>query len=543
MLGDVAGLDVVELGCGTAYFSAWLARRGARPVGVDVTPAQLETARRMQRETASCSRSSRPTPARPVCPTRASTSSSRSTARRSGSTRTGGSPRRAAAPSRRAARLPAQLDARRSSARPTTRRQVERAARSGRSCGLHRVEWETEGVEFHLGHGDWIDLLHANGFELERLVELYAPEDAREHRTTTSCRLEWAQRWPCRGDLGRPQAVSGAACAAAPPRLDLAAAARDPRRSSGSRSRSSRPPTRRTPGADPLEHAAGKARSVDGGERPVLGVDTIVVCGGELIGKPRDAGRGRAHARDALRARRTRSSRASACGRAQWEELHAETTRVTFRALTPRDLAHYLASGEWEGRAGAYAIQGLGGEPRRADRRRLPERRRAAGPSLPASPCSARRRASPADIRLRRRDAGRVESARRLDRCRAPSTYRSRGLRTGRRDMAVDLGTANTARLAIRATRRSCSSEPYASSRSTSRERGEVGTPSALEAKRMTRSHAAARSPAIRPTTDGVHRVDYDVRTRADRSRPTSSRRCTSTAAATPAIVVCVPSA
>ena len=50
-LGDVAGLDVVELGCGTAYFSAWLARRGARPVGVDVTPAQLDTARRMQEET------------------------------------------------------------------------------------------------------------------------------------------------------------------------------------------------------------------------------------------------------------------------------------------------------------------------------------------------------------------------------------------------------------------------------------------------------------------------------------------------------------
>ena len=49
-LGDVAGLDVVELGCGTAYVSAWLARRGARPVGVDVTPAQLATARRCQAE-------------------------------------------------------------------------------------------------------------------------------------------------------------------------------------------------------------------------------------------------------------------------------------------------------------------------------------------------------------------------------------------------------------------------------------------------------------------------------------------------------------
>src|SRR5437588_1148794 len=51
LLGDVHGLDVVELGCGTAYFSAWLSRRGARVVGVDPTPAQLETARRLQRET------------------------------------------------------------------------------------------------------------------------------------------------------------------------------------------------------------------------------------------------------------------------------------------------------------------------------------------------------------------------------------------------------------------------------------------------------------------------------------------------------------
>ena len=50
VLGDIDGLDVVELGCGTAYFSAWLARRGARPVGVDPTPAQLATAKRCQRE-------------------------------------------------------------------------------------------------------------------------------------------------------------------------------------------------------------------------------------------------------------------------------------------------------------------------------------------------------------------------------------------------------------------------------------------------------------------------------------------------------------
>jgi SAM-dependent methyltransferase len=48
VLPDVAGLDVVELGCGTAYWSAWLARRGARPVGVDNSQRQLATARRLQ---------------------------------------------------------------------------------------------------------------------------------------------------------------------------------------------------------------------------------------------------------------------------------------------------------------------------------------------------------------------------------------------------------------------------------------------------------------------------------------------------------------
>src|SRR5690348_9558654 len=47
---DVAGLDVIELGCGTAYVSAWLARRGARPVGIDNSEAQLATAKRFQRE-------------------------------------------------------------------------------------------------------------------------------------------------------------------------------------------------------------------------------------------------------------------------------------------------------------------------------------------------------------------------------------------------------------------------------------------------------------------------------------------------------------
>lgn len=47
---DVADLDVIELGCGTGYVSAWLARAGARPVGVDVSREQLATLRSMQQE-------------------------------------------------------------------------------------------------------------------------------------------------------------------------------------------------------------------------------------------------------------------------------------------------------------------------------------------------------------------------------------------------------------------------------------------------------------------------------------------------------------
>jgi septum formation protein len=113
------------------------------------------------------------------------------------------------------------------------------------------------------------------------------------------------------------------------------------------------------PDGDPLDHAAGKARSVDGAGRPVLGVDTVVVCGGRLIGKPRDA----ADAAQMLEtlAGRTHEVVSGLCLRTpDWEELHSETTSVTFRPLSSADVERYLAAGEWESRAGAYAIQGLG---------------------------------------------------------------------------------------------------------------------------------------------------------------------------------------
>ncbi len=119
------------------------------------------------------------------------------------------------------------------------------------------------------------------------------------------------------------------------------------------------PPRYDEVGDDPLEHAAGKARSVDGGDRPVLGVDTVVVLDGEVLGKP--AGPGEAEAMLEQLAGRTHEVVSGLCLRTRaWEELHGETTRVTFRRLTPRELARYVGAREWDGRAGAYAIQGIG---------------------------------------------------------------------------------------------------------------------------------------------------------------------------------------
>ena len=119
------------------------------------------------------------------------------------------------------------------------------------------------------------------------------------------------------------------------------------------------------PDADALglvrRHAREKARSVadDAGERPVLAVDTAVVLDGRLYGKPRGAADAAAML-EAL-AGETHEVVSGLCLRTPaWEEVRDEVTRVSFRRLTPRHLARYLASEEWRDRAGGYAIQGLG---------------------------------------------------------------------------------------------------------------------------------------------------------------------------------------
>ena len=108
-------------------------------------------------------------------------------------------------------------------------------------------------------------------------------------------------------------------------------------------------------------HAEAKARSVadEADDRPVLGVDTEVVLQGLIFGKPADA----TEAEQMLEelSGKTHVVMSGLCLLTPgWEIVEHEGTRVTFRELTPRDLGAYVATGEWEGRAGAYAIQGRG---------------------------------------------------------------------------------------------------------------------------------------------------------------------------------------
>lgn len=111
------------------------------------------------------------------------------------------------------------------------------------------------------------------------------------------------------------------------------------------------------PRAVVLENARRKAAAVDG--RLVLGADTEVVLDGAVCGKPRDE----AHAERLLRALAGREHEVLgglALRRAGGELTAIALTRVRFRALSERELAWYLGSGEWRERAGAYAIQGRG---------------------------------------------------------------------------------------------------------------------------------------------------------------------------------------
>ena len=195
-LPNVAGKDVVELGCGTAYFSAWLARRGARPVGVDVTPAQLDTARRLEAEfglgmtfiQANAEETGLPDACCDLVLSEYGAS-------------IWCEPERWIAEAARLLRPGGELVFLANSplailCSPDEGPIVEQLVRP--QFGMYRFEWpgEDEGVNFHIPHGEWIRVLGEHGFEVLALHELQAPADARDHPHYDFIHAEWARKWP-----------------------------------------------------------------------------------------------------------------------------------------------------------------------------------------------------------------------------------------------------------------------------------------------------------------------------------------------------------
>jgi len=194
-LGEVAGLDVVELGCGTAYFSAWLQRLGARPVGVDVTPAQLVTAARCQREHGM----SFPLVAADAADVPLPDASFDLVVSEYGASvwcepsRWVGEAARLLRPGGRLVFLTNSVLA--SLCVPEESGVAgERLLRPQRD--LRRVRWPGGGVEFHPSHGDWIAVLRSHGFVVEALHELYAGTDAVDPDYYEIASASWASSWP-----------------------------------------------------------------------------------------------------------------------------------------------------------------------------------------------------------------------------------------------------------------------------------------------------------------------------------------------------------
>ncbi len=194
---SVEGMDAIELGCGTAYVSAWLARLGARPIGIDNSPEQLATARKMQAEfglefplhlgnaetlqfpDASFDLAISEYGASIWCDPYAWIPEAGRVLRPGGEL--------SFLVNSLLSMLCTPLDA------PEGVMASERLERP--LFGMHRFEWpDDDSVEFHLPHGEMVRLLRKSGFEIEDLIEIQAPAETR--RTHTSVTHDWARKWP-----------------------------------------------------------------------------------------------------------------------------------------------------------------------------------------------------------------------------------------------------------------------------------------------------------------------------------------------------------
>ena len=195
LLGDVRGLAVAELGCGTAYVSAWLARAGARPVAVDLSRHQLETAARCQATRG---------PRFPLVEADASVVPLRSGAFDLVVSEYGAAPwcepsawiaesARLLRPGGRLVFLTnsvlAALCVPEDEGYATDR--LQRPQRS-----LSPVTWPGGGTEHHPGHGEWIAVLLGAGLVVDALHELHPPTGAPTHADYEIVTAEWAGKWP-----------------------------------------------------------------------------------------------------------------------------------------------------------------------------------------------------------------------------------------------------------------------------------------------------------------------------------------------------------
>ncbi len=197
VLPDLQGKDAIELGCGTAYFSAWLARRGARVIGLDLSARQLTTARLCQSQFGTrfplvqASAEQLPFP-----------DDSFDLAVSEYGASIWADPFSWVPEASRVLRPGGELvflvnGVLLMLCAPDEETEAPAGERLLRPyLGMHRFEWRSDdSVEFHLGHGDWNDLLRGNGFDVERLVELRPSADATPGRFNLFT-MDWARRWP-----------------------------------------------------------------------------------------------------------------------------------------------------------------------------------------------------------------------------------------------------------------------------------------------------------------------------------------------------------
>ncbi len=193
---DLVGKDVIELGCGTAYVSSWLARRGAKVVGIDNSEVQLATAKRLQQEHGMDfplhfgNAEEVPYP-----------DESFDIAISEYGACLWADPYKWVPEAARLLRPGGQLAFLTNSflmilCGPDEDDVAATECMVRPAFGMHRVEYPNDpGVEFHLSHADWISLFRQTGFEIEAQIDVRPREDAKTSYPFVT--LEWARKWPC----------------------------------------------------------------------------------------------------------------------------------------------------------------------------------------------------------------------------------------------------------------------------------------------------------------------------------------------------------